>query len=96
MATIINDENIKKFKECNQDITSILRKWDSPCNATKNALSGPIGSVFAEQYGIGRTAHEKISTLIDILQEMEQTVGTLINQTNTFLDEHAQANQNVY
>jgi len=96
MAVVISDENIQKFKESNNDIHSTLLKWDTPCDSIKSFLEGDVGSVFNENFGVGRTAHKKITSLVEILQEMEKSINTLISDTNTFLDEHAQSNQTTF
>ena len=92
MTTVISDANIKNFKNDNSDIINIIAGWDIPCDAVKQCLTGDVGSVFNEHFGVGRNAHAKITALIGILQEMEGSIKTLINNTNTFLDEHSNAN----
>ncbi len=97
MATIISDENIRLFKEANQQILTTLTKWDTPCDSVRDFLTGEVGSVFNEHYGIGRSAHEKITALVDILQnDMEEEIKKLIQSTDTYLDNHSSANQTTF
>lgn len=95
MAVFISNDNCKNFKESNQDISRVLTQWDSPCDAIKQCLDGEVGSVFNDNFGIGRTAHSKIVALIDILQEMETSINTLITNTNKYLDEYNENNHTV-
>ena len=97
MATIISDKNLENFKEDNQLILNTIAGWDTPCDAITNCLSsGDVGPVFKENFGVGRKSHEKITELIKILHEMESSIRELINNTNTFLDEHSNANTKTY
>ena len=85
MAVNISDNNLQEFNNAISNIQNTLGKWDAPCNQIKQFLTGDVGSVFSENFGTGRKAQQAISSLVDILQEMEGSISTLCKDTIDYI-----------
>ena len=88
MAVNLSDENVLKFKSGLDYIQNTVVDWDGPCESIKHFLAGDIGKTFHDNFGTGRKAQEAISGLVEILQEMESSIKTLIKDTNDYLDKY--------
>ncbi len=88
MAVNLSDENVQKFKSGLSAIQNTIVQWDAPCESIKHFLTGDVGTTFHENFGTGRKAQQAINGLVEILQEMETSIKTLLSDTETYLDNY--------
>lgn len=85
-GTGLGIDDINLIEEDVETINSCVQDWEGFKSDLESTLNGDIGSIFSENFTIGKDASDKILKIFGVLLGMEERINSLIRSTYDFLD----------